>query len=216
MKAAPAAVLLAVALAGAAAGFLAYHHYAASPRPPGPMARPAAAPASPGNAIPEEVPDVQLPDLAGKPHRLRAAAGKVRLFNFWATWCEPCRREIPLLNRLQAGHAAEGVQVIGIAVDFRDSVRDFLKTTKLDYTLLVGEEEGLEVAQEFGVELALPFTVFADEHNRIITVKVGELHREQAEAIIANMRALAAGSITLGGARAAIAAESPTIDINLR
>jgi thiol-disulfide isomerase/thioredoxin len=215
VKAAPTALMLAVALAGAAAGFFAYQRYSAGRPPPGQLvpATPAAsAPASgpatamPAAAIPEEIPDVSLPDLAGKPHRLRAAAGRARLFNFWATWCEPCRREIPLLNSLQSAHGAEGVQVTGIAVDFRDSVLDFLKTTKLDYALLVGEEDGLEVAQKFGVDLVLPFTVFADERNRIIAVKVGELHRAEAEAILANVRALEAGRLTLAGARSAIRA----------
>jgi thiol-disulfide isomerase/thioredoxin len=210
VKAAPTALMLAVALAGAAAGFFAYQRFSARPLPPGqplpPAATAPATTATPAGTIPEEIPDVSLPDLAGKPQRLRAAAGRVRLFNFWATWCEPCRREIPLLNSLQSAHGAEGVQVTGIAVDFRDSVREFLKSTKLDYALLVGEEDGLEVAQKFGVELVLPFTVFADERNRIITVKVGELHREEAEAILGKIHALEAGRLTLAGARSAIKA----------
>jgi thiol-disulfide isomerase/thioredoxin len=203
--------MIVAALAGVAAGFLAYRHYAPmaggltplAAAPPASSAAPAA-PAAP--AIPALVPEVTLADLAGKAHALRDNAGHARLYNFWATWCEPCRREIPLLNQLQARNDAEGLQIVGIAVDFRDSVQAFVRKTPLRYTLLVGEEDGLEVAQKFGMELLLPFSVFADEHNHIVAVKVGELHRDEAEAILARMHALRAGQLTLPQAQASIAA----------
>ena len=170
--------------------------------------------ATPATAIPEEVPDVTLADLKGKRHNLREGRGHARLFNFWATWCEPCRREIPLLNALQQDHAAEGLEVVGIAVDMRDSVRKFLRTTPMHYTLLVGEDDGFEAAQKFGMALALPFSVFADENNRIIAVKLGELHREEAAAILANMRALRAGTTTLAAAREDIAQALKTLAVD--
>ena len=216
MKTGPATGLLWVAVAAAAVGYLSYQRLAA-PRSgltqiPGatsasqPASDAGSAPAdvppeAPSTAIPEEVPDLTLVDLAGKRHALRDAGGHARLFNFWATWCEPCLREIPLLNTLQRDHAAEGLQVVGIAVDMRDAVQKFLRTTPMRYTLLVGEDDGLEAAQKFGMALALPFSVFADEHNRIIAVKLGELHREEAATILANMRALRAGTTTLAAAR---------------
>jgi thiol-disulfide isomerase/thioredoxin len=157
------------------------------------------------------VPDVRLPDLAGKLHALQGTPGHARLFNFWATWCEPCRREIPLLNALQAEYGADELQVVGVALDFRDAVRKFIRATPLHYSSLIGEANGLEVAQKFGVELALPFSVFADEHNQIIAVKVGELHREEADEILAHMRALRAGTETLDAARVAISAALRTL-----
>jgi thiol-disulfide isomerase/thioredoxin len=230
LKASPTALLIAAALAGVAAGFLAYRHYAPAPaaggltplaatpaspsrlapQPTSPPAQPADTPtataAAAAPAIPALVPEVTLADLAGKTHALRDNAAHARIYNFWATWCEPCRREIPLLNQLQDRNRAEGLQVVGIAVDFRDSVQKFLKTTQLHYMLLVGEEDGLEAAQKFGMELLLPFSVFADEHNHIIAVKVGELHRDEAEAILAQMRALRAGQLTVPAAQASIAA----------
>ena len=198
--------MVAAGLAGAATGFLAYRHHAAptaglSPAAPAVLTAPATTSAP---AIPVEVPDIQLKDLAGHLHPLRETSGHPRLFNFWATWCEPCRREIPLLNTLQDANRTDGLQIVGIAVDFRDSVQTFLKTTKLHYELLVGEEDGLEVAQKFGMELLLPFSVFADEHNRIVAVKVGELHRDEADAILAHMRGLKAGRETLAAAQGAI------------
>ncbi len=223
--------MVAAALAGVAAGFLAYRHYAPAagglkplaesrpssasltrpePQPASPPAQAASAPTVPAApaapAIPALVPEVSLPDLAGRAHALRDSAGHARIYNFWATWCEPCRREIPLLNQLQARHGAEGLQVVGIAVDFRDSVQAFVKKTPLRYMLLVGEEDGLEAAQKFGMELLLPFSVFADEHNRIVAVRVGELHRDEADAILAEMRQLKADQVTLPEAQNSIAA----------
>lgn len=158
------------------------------------------------HAIPEEVPDLRLPDMEGQPHALRQNGGRPRIYNFWATWCEPCRREIPLLNALQARYRrSDKLEVIGVAVDFRDAVNDFLKKTRVSYTSLVGEDEGLEAAQSFGVQMALPFSVFADERNRIVALKVGELHRDEAEVILGQMRALRKGATTLPAARALIA-----------
>ena len=212
--------LAAVLLISASAGFWAYRHWSADPASlvavpatalaqaptAAPTAAPASAPATPSApAIPTEVPDLHLPDMAGLQHSLRQNGGRPRLYNFWATWCEPCRREIPLLNALQNHYGkSDQLEIVGIAVDFRDAVHDFLAKTRLDYTSLVGEEQGLEAAQRFGMEMALPFSVFADEHNRIVAIKVGELHRNEAEAILAQMRALRAGTIDLPEARAAI------------
>ena len=217
MKPLPIVLLLAAALAGAAAGFLVFRDRAL-PAPP--LARTVvpvtAAPVEPTDAteaspppapaIPATVPDLSLPDLAGKPFALRSFDGHPRLFNFWATWCEPCRREIPLLNSLQGTHSEEGLHIVGVAVDFRDAVRTYLKTNPLRYTSLVGEEDGLEAAQKFGMDLLLPFSVFADGQNRIVAVKVGELHRDEAEAILGEMRLLQAGKTSLAEAQATIAA----------
>ncbi|HEX9473330.1 MAG TPA: TlpA disulfide reductase family protein [Steroidobacteraceae bacterium] len=215
MKIPTALLLLAVALAGAAAGFLAYRYY---PRPAPTVANlpaaslpaaTAAAPAPPADAelpgrIPLEVPDLKLADMAGKLHALRDGSKQPHLYNFWATWCEPCRREIPLLNALQRRYQGDHLQVVGIAIDFRAAVRQFLRTTPLDYALLVGEDDGYEAAQKFGMGMALPFSVFADEQDRIMAVKVGELHREEADSVLAQMRSLRGGRTSLPEARAAI------------
>lgn len=222
MKPLPIVLLLAAALAGAAAGFLVFRDRVLAPPPaqtapplvpmvvpvtPTPVEPADATEATPPRApaIPATVPDLSLRDLAGKPVALRSDDGHPRLFNFWATWCEPCRREIPLLNALQKAHADEGLHIVGIAVDFRDAVQTYLKTHPLRYTSLVGEEDGLEVAQKFGMDLLLPFSVFADGQNRIVAVKVGELHQDEADAILAEMRLLRAGKTNLSGAQASIA-----------
>jgi len=225
LKPAAIALLFFAALAGAVAGYFVYRQHAQAALAPAPQATHAPAPsrpattdsasadAEPAPAIPATVPDISLPDLAGKPHALRSADGHARLYNFWATWCEPCRREIPLLNTLQGAYAKDGLQIVGIAVDFRDAVQAYAKTTHLGYTLLVGEEDGYEAAQKFGMDLLLPFSVFADEHNRIVAVKIGELHRDEADAILEQMRLLKAGKIELPAAQAAITATMKTLAV---
>ncbi len=120
MKPLPIVLLLAAALAGAAAGFLVFRDQSSPPPPlvritvpatktPAEVAAASDESEPPAPAIPATVPDISLPDLAGKPVALRSADGHPRLFNFWATWCEPCRREIPLLNTLQETHAGDGL-----------------------------------------------------------------------------------------------------------
>jgi thiol-disulfide isomerase/thioredoxin len=227
----PKAALAAVAvLAAGPAGFLLsrqFHHGGALTVAPGAPAigvgaatAPAAGmqaapgptePAAP--AVPDLVPALSLPDLAGHPQPLRGTDGRPRLYNFWATWCEPCRREIPLLNTLEARYRADRLQVVGIAVDFRDSVQDYLKHQKISYPLLVGEENGVEAARAFGMEMALPFSVFADGDQHVVAMKLGELHADEVEAILARMRAVRAGQLELGQARTAIAEDLRALSV---
>jgi thiol-disulfide isomerase/thioredoxin len=163
--------------------------------PAGPAARP----------IPDTVPDLKLPDLAGQEKSLRAFLGHPLIINFWATWCAPCRREIPLLQQLRQTYQGDELQIVGIAVDFRAAVTDFARRRAIDYPLLIGEDRGLAAAEQFGMETVLPFSVFADAHGRIVAVKVGELHRDEADYILGAMRALAAGRMSLAEAHAGIA-----------
>ncbi|MCX7058154.1 MAG: TlpA disulfide reductase family protein, partial [Proteobacteria bacterium] len=174
-------------------------------RPLGALPLAAAQPES--NAVPERRPEFTLHDLDGKPHALSAWDGKPLIVNFWATWCAPCRREIPLLNRLQHEFSPKGFEVIGIAVDFADDVRAFKKSVAIDYPLLVGEDDGLEAARGFGVEtMAFPFTAFIDAAGRVLLVHLGELHENQARAILGVVARVDAGALAAGAARTEIKA----------
>jgi len=155
--------------------------------------------------IPEHRPDVTLADRDGKPRALSEWDGKALVINFWATWCAPCRREIPLLNALAHENRERGVEVIGIAVDFRDDVLQYLQKMPIDYTVLIGEQDGMDAARAFGMDtIGLPFTAFTDSKGRIATIHVGELHRSQAEVILALIREVDAGTIDMAAARAQI------------
>jgi thiol-disulfide isomerase/thioredoxin len=102
------------------------------------------------------------------------------MVNFWATWCAPCRREIPLLNKIRVQRKAQNAEIVGVAVDFREDVLKFIQKTPLSYPLLIGEEDGLAAAEAFGMGMAFPFSVFVDSQKRILTIKIGELHEDEA------------------------------------
>lgn len=150
----------------------------------------------PAKKVPELLPDITLANLAGKPTRLSSYAGRPLLVNFWATWCAPCRREIPLLNRLHEQRKAQNVEIVGIAVDFKDEVTKFVRKVPIQYPLLVGEEDGLAAAEAFGMGMMFPFSIFVDSQNRILTVKVGELHEEEANFAFDRLRDVDAGLLT--------------------
>jgi thiol-disulfide isomerase/thioredoxin len=164
-------------------------------------------------AVPQNVPDIKLPDLQGKEKSLRDYLGRPVIINFWATWCGPCRREIPLLQQLRQSYRGERLEVVGIAVDKQEAVAQYLQKTPISYPLLVGEDQGLDAAQKLGMELVLPFSVFADAQGRIITVKVGELHKDEADYILAVMRQVAAGKKSIEEARSGISEKLRTFAV---
>jgi thiol-disulfide isomerase/thioredoxin len=151
--------------------------------------------------IPETLPQFELADRDGKPRKLGEWSGRPLMVNYWATWCGPCRREIPLLNDLRSQYQAQKLEIVGIAVDFRDDVLKYAQENPLSYPLLIGEEDGLAAVQAMGMQPAFPFTVFADSQQRIVALKVGELHRDDAELILERLLAVDAGKLELKAAR---------------
>jgi thiol-disulfide isomerase/thioredoxin len=181
----------------------------ASPPSPGDLAQ-APEDAGPQNAlplpkIPDRLPQFSLQDRAGKITPISAFAGKSLVINFWATWCAPCRSEIPLLEALHAEWAGRDVSVVGIAVDHRDQVLEFADRYKIGYPLLIGEQDALDAATALGVETPVfPFTVFTDRRGEVVAVFVGQLHRPQAELILSEVQNLNQDREQLPAARQAI------------
>jgi thiol-disulfide isomerase/thioredoxin len=169
--------------------------------PPAPATAPAAEANPQPRAIPEQLPDFSLPDLQGVSHRLADWRGRPLIVNFWATWCEPCRSEIPVLEALRHENAGNRLEIVGIAVDHPASVIKLVKELGIEYPVLVGERGGLEAVAAFGVDTVLPFTVFADAQGRIVTLKIGELHRDEATFILARLADVGAGRLSLAAAR---------------
>jgi thiol-disulfide isomerase/thioredoxin len=212
------AIALVIAV-GVGAGFLSYRLQSHHQLRPSPSAAPAASPpgaeapdamapeAAPSlRPVPTDVPNLTLPDLTGTPRSLQSFGGRPLIINFWATWCAPCRREIPLLQALRQHNRADRLEVVGIAVDFRAAVQKYLAHTPIDYPVLVGEQEGLKAAEQFGMQMVLPFSVFADSHGQIVAVKIGELHREEADFILEQIHAVDQGKTGLEQARQQIEA----------
>ena len=150
------------------------------------------------------LPDFSLASLAGEQQSIRSWPGKPLLINFWATWCAPCLREIPMLKELQA--ARPDLQVVGIAIDKPDLVAKFAEDIQFNYAILIGQNEAWAAAGAIGVNIfALPFTVFTAGDGSILGVHTGELHAEHLEAFRDTVDALAGGRIDVAEARRRIA-----------
>jgi thiol-disulfide isomerase/thioredoxin len=161
---------------------------------------------TPTPKIPEHLPTFELDNLDGEKTSSIRWQGRPLVLNFWATWCGPCRQEIPLLESLSSEWAKEGVTVVGIAVDYPDKVKEFAQQYKIGYPLLVGEQPALDLAAKLGMETPVfPFTVFADQKGDVVTLYVGELHRSQANLIMELVQQLDQGKIALPAARERIA-----------
>jgi peroxiredoxin len=162
--------------------------------------------ALPPAKIPQRLPQFSLENGMGKSTPIASFAGKSLVINFWATWCAPCRREIPLLETLHTEWTRRDVSVIGIAVDHRDKVLEFADRFKINYPLLMGEQDALDAAAAFGVASPVfPFTVFTDRRGEVVALYIGELHRPQAELILSQVHSLNQDLVQLPAAQRAIA-----------
>lgn len=132
-------------------------------------------------------------------------SGEARLVNFWATWCAPCRREIPLLKQLQSDKQEKNLQVIGIAVDFMDDVLAYAEQAQFNYPILVGQEEAMDAAATSGVEfIGLPFTLIVSADGTLVSTHMGEIQQTHVDRIVAVMQDLESGVLDLDGARQAL------------
>lgn len=166
---------------------------------------PAAEEAPPRRVIPETLPDISMADRDGVTRSLKDWKGRPLIVNFWATWCGPCRDEIPLLKALRNQRKSEQLEVVGIAIDARDAVLKYARDIGMDYPVLIGEQDGYRAAEAFGVALVLPFSVFADTKGRIVTLKIGELHADEAAFILDRVRDVDSHRLDLTVARQQIA-----------
>jgi thiol-disulfide isomerase/thioredoxin len=214
------AIAMALLTAAGAGGFLTYRLLGVRAHSPGltpiqspgtvrslPSATESDGSAPPARKIPEHLPEVSMADSAGAQHKLSDWKGRPLMVNFWATWCDPCRREIPLLKSLRHARSGEALEVIGIAVDFRAAVVQYARAIGIDYPVLIGEKDGMAAIDAFGMDTVFPFTVFADRQGRIFTVKVGELRRDEANVILDRLHDVDEGRLDLAAARQQLATD---------
>jgi len=156
------------------------------------------------SSTPERLPDFTLNDVYGEPRAISEWSGEPLLINFWATWCAPCRREIPLL---QALHTSNALQVVGVAIDRQADVETFIAEFGVAYPNLVGQEDAMQVSDLFGLNgLGLPFSVLAGADGALLTVHIGELDAAQLDAMVRTSRDYAAGRTDLAAARERLSA----------
>lgn len=149
-------------------------------------------------------PVFDLPDLDGRPRQIDEWAGKHLLLNFWATWCAPCRREIPLLKSFQDAHG-DNYQVIGIAVDEVEPVVAYAEETDFNYPILVGFEDAMAVAESSGVEfIGMPFTMIVTADGQLLNSHMGEIHQEDLDQVVDVIERLDRGEIARTAAQAAL------------
>lgn len=137
-------------------------------------------------------PDFSLPDLTGHRVELSTYRGKVVLLDFWATWCDPCREEIPHFIELQDKYGGEGLQIIGVSMDDGpEPVRDFCQRLKINYPVVMGNAKTGEL---YGGVLGLPIAFLIGRDGRITTRHIGATDISVMEKEIANLlRSSAAG-----------------------
>lgn len=127
----------------------------------------------------------KLKDLEDKVRDVKEWDGQVLMINFWATWCPPCRREIPAFIELQEKYMDKGFKIIGIALDEKQAVIDFTDPMGVNYPVLMAEQEGITLSKAYGNRLGvLPYSVIVDRKGNIIHRQRTELSFEQVENMI--------------------------------
>ncbi|HKE41265.1 MAG TPA: redoxin domain-containing protein [Casimicrobiaceae bacterium] len=131
---------------------------------------------------------LSLPDASGHQEALSQWKGKVLVVNFWATWCAPCREEMPEFVKAQGELGARGLQFVGIAVDEPDKAERFAQEIGVNYPVLIGGYGAIELSRTLGNRVvALPFTIIVDRRGRVAQTHLGPLKPSELRAIVSQL-----------------------------
>lgn len=131
----------------------------------------------------DQAPDFVRPDLANRPVQLSEYRGKVVLLNFWATWCPPCREEMPAFSKWQRDYGSDRLKIIGVSMDDDvTSVKEFLGKHPVSYPIVMGDAK---LAETFGGVLGLPLSFLINEQGRVVARYQGQQDLGQIEAALA-------------------------------
>jgi len=137
------------------------------------------------NRLPEALWNEPFPNLAGKAQTLQDWRGKTLVINFWATWCAPCREEIPDFIAIRREHAVKNLEIVGIAIDNAQSVKPYVREMGIAYPILIGEGNALEMSRALGNPSgALPYTVVIASNGTILFRHLGRLPKSKLQAIL--------------------------------
>jgi len=135
--------------------------------------------------IAERLITARLTDLKGGPATLEQWRGRVLVVNFWATWCAPCREEIPVFVRLQERHGGRGLQFVGIALDQPDKVAEFAREFRINYPLLMGGLDTMELLRQAGNRAGvLPYTLIIDRRGNVVSREPGGIKEARLEGLL--------------------------------
>jgi thiol-disulfide isomerase/thioredoxin len=141
-----------------------------------------------GNQATAELFAASFPDETGKIQALKQYAGKTIVLNFWATWCEPCRDEMPELSQLHEAYKGKNVVVLGVAIDDVATISEFLKETKVSYPLFSADVQGMEFAANLGNDKsALPYTVIIKADGSVAKTYFGRVTKPLLEETLLNL-----------------------------
>lgn len=129
-----------------------------------------------------------LPNLEGRMQSLGQWRGQVLVVNYWASWCKPCREEMPILSALHTRFAGHGVRVVGIAADSAEAVAGFVRETPVGYPLLIGGPGAIRPTREFGnIPQGVPFTLVIDRSGRVRAAVLGITREQALERLLATL-----------------------------
>ena len=132
--------------------------------------------------------DFALKDMNDQFRHISEWNGKILVLNFWATWCGPCRHEIPAFNDIQKKYAQHNVQFIGLAYDDKAAIERFTRVIPIDYPVLYGDDEVMELSMKYGnIQSILPYTLFVDPQGKVFHITEGALTQEATERILAKV-----------------------------
>ena len=175
MKKAHVLAVFATAAIAAAAGGAAYHLWS----------RNSADRIRDAKAAVEQVYASRLADLKGNAQPVAQWRGQVLVVNFWATWCAPCREEIPGFVRLQERYGPRGLTFVGIAIDQPDKVAEFAREFRINYPLLVGGLDSLELLRQVGNRTGvLPYTLVIDREGNLVAREPGGLKEAKLDSLL--------------------------------
>lgn len=142
------------------------------------------------DATPGAIYSARFLDTGGNPRSLGQFEGRVVVVNFWATWCTPCREEMPAFVRLQERWAGRGVQFVGLAADEPDKVARFGRELAINYPLWTGDPDVMPLSKRLGNRLGvLPHTVILDRQGKVVDSRIGIYEESALEARFATMSA---------------------------
>jgi thiol-disulfide isomerase/thioredoxin len=129
-----------------------------------------------------QLPEFSFADLNGVQHSSTEWKGKVLVVNYWATWCPPCRKEMPLFIETQEAYGDKGVQFVGIAIDDPHMVQDFVDVFAINFPILLGDADAIRLSNRMGNRFdSLPFTAIFDREGKTRHVQAGEVTKEHLE-----------------------------------